>query len=298
MSILVTGSSGFLGKHLIKRLLVNGFNVVALSRSFAPQDLSLNPQLKWIQMDISKENIDVSMLPKIDAVIHLAGATSVEGDDEVLFLQSNEQTTIRLFQNLASLTSRFIIASSQEVYGNPKHCGVSEDFPIKPYDSSYACSKVNSENWLRMFQQQHGGQYLLLRFSGFIEGGGLIDYLINQALRGDSLELFSEGKVCRDYLSVDEGIGAIIASLHCSYISEFLPINIGSGQKVSAKDLAELICQETNSTSQIKLVSTQAPKGNFVFKIDRAKRELNFSPSNLRSAVRKYTKSRMIQNKL
>lgn len=298
MAVLVSGASGLLGSRLVERLAADGQDVVALARRPVPAAFASNPRIRWVVRDIAQDGLDLVGLPDIDVVVHLAGVTLGAGKDESLFLRANEQTTVRLFQVLADRTDRFIFASSQVVYGDACHLAVTEDFSTQPDGSAYACSKLNSENWLRWFQKRHGGQYLALRFCGFIDGGGIVDYLIDQALAGEQIELFSEGKVHRDYLPADEAIDALVAALNYSDSLGFLPINIGSGQAVSAHELAMIICAELQSSSQIKLLTKPSPQGDFVYCIDRARQLFNFQPGSLINAVRQYAKHRQGQSKV
>lgn len=288
MAVLVSGASGFLGSRLVARLADQGRHVVAMARRSAPEGLRSNPRIHWIVRDIARDGLEVKELPAIEAVVHLAGATLGAGKDENNFLRANEQTTVRLFQALAGHATRFVFASSQAVYGDARDLGVTEEFPLRPEASAYACSKVNSENWLRWFQARHGGQYLALRLCGFIDGGGIVDYLIDRALAGDPIELYSHGKVHRDYLPSVEGIDVLIAALNYNGEQGFLPVNIGSGQAVSALDLATAICAELKSSSRIELRTNPAPQGDFVFCIDRARQLFDFRPGSLIDAVRSH----------
>ena len=297
MAIFVSGASGFIGRRLLERLLEGHHDIIALARCSAPKVFESNPRIRWIVKNIEQDSLDLVGLPKIEAVVHLAGATLGSDNDERSFLHANEQTTVQLFKELADHSERFIFASSQVVYGDANHLAVTEDFSTKPYGSAYACSKLNSENWLRWFQKQNGGQYIALRFCGFIDGGGIVDYLIDRAISGEQIELFSEGRICRDYLPVDEAVDALIAALNYKSSPRFLPINIGSGQVVSAYELAIIICAELKSSSHIKLVTKPSPQNDFVFCIDRAKELLNFQPSSLIEAVRIYTKIKQAQIK-
>lgn len=296
MAVIVTGASGFLGSRLVERLVADERDVIAIARNFVPATYAENPRIKWIVRDIAQEGLDLDDFPVIEAVVHLAGATLGAGNDENLFLLANEQVTVRLLQAIANRTNRFIFASSQVVYGNANHLAVTEDFQTQPDGSAYACSKLNGENWLRWFQKRYGGQYIVMRFCGFIDGGGIVDYLIDQALAGRDIELFSEGKVRRDYLPVNEAIDAIMTALNCLDSPGFLPVNIGSGQLVSAHQLAMIICEELQSPSQIKLLTKSSPQDDFVFCIDKAKQLLNFHPGDLIDAVRQYAKYRQAVN--
>lgn len=296
MAVLVSGASGFLGRLLVDRLVAQNWEVIAVARRPVPAALKTNQRIHWVVRDIAQEGFDPTGLPDIEVAVHLAGATLGAGKDEDLFLRANEQTTVRLLKSLAGCTNRFVYASSQVVYGDARHLRVTEDFPVQPDGSAYACSKLNSENWLRWFQKRHGGQYLALRFCGFIDGGGIVDYIIDRALAGEPIELYSQGKVCRDYLSSAEGIDALMAA--SLYRSEpgFVPVNIGSGQVVSAHELATLICDELQSASRIELRDIPSPQGDFVFCVDRAMQLFDFRPGSLTNAVRRHARHR--QNKV
>jgi UDP-glucose 4-epimerase len=293
VAILVTGASGFLGSKLVERLAASGQEVIALTRCQVSGQLATNSMVRWVVGDIAMHGLGLTGLPDIDAVVHLAGATLGAGKDENLFLRANEQVTVRLFQALADRTRRFVIASSQVVYGDARHLCVTEDFPLQPDGSAYACSKLNCENWLRWFQKSHGGEYLVLRFCGFIDGGGVVDYLIDRALAGEPIELYSQGLVRRDYLPSTEGINALMAALEYRGEPGFLPVNIGSGQAVSAHELAKLVCTELKSPSRIELRDTISPQGDFVFSIERARQQLGFQPGILTDAVRRYAQDRL-----
>jgi nucleoside-diphosphate-sugar epimerase len=293
VAILVAGASGFLGRRLVERLSVGGYEVLAFARRQVPDEFRTLPGVRWLTRDIARDGVDLAELPQhIDTVLHLAGATLGAGKDESMFLSANEQTTVRLCQALADRTEHFIFASSQVVYGNPCHLAVSEDFPLRPDSSAYACSKLNSENWLRWFHKRYGGQYLSLRLCGFIEGGGIVDYLIDRGLSGEIIELFANGTVRRDYLHVEKAIDVMVSALNYKGSRDFLPVNIGSGQAISAQELATLVCSELQSPSLIHLLDSPSPQGDFVFNIDLASRLFDFRPGSLAEAVRSYTRLR------
>ncbi|MEY4467304.1 MAG: hypothetical protein RIR21_1097 [Pseudomonadota bacterium] len=292
MTILVAGASGFLGRRLVRRLSASGREVLALTRRQVPDELQRLPGVRWLATDIARDGLKVAALPQIDAVLHLAGATLGAGKDEAMFLNANEQTTVRLCQALADRTNRFIFTSSQVVYGDARHLAVDEDFPLQPEASAYACSKLNSENWLRWFQKRHGGRYLALRLCGFIEGGGIVDYLIDRALSGETIELFANGAVRRDYLPAETAIDVLISALDYQGEEGFLPVNIGAGQAITARVLATLICDELQSSSPIRLLDSPSPQGDFVFSIDKAGRLFGFHPGKLADAIRSYARQR------
>ena len=290
MVIFISGASGFIGSHLIERLVNNGHEIIALTRGVPKLMYAPSARVRWIYKDILTNEIDFDILPNIDVVIHLAGATLGVTNREDLYLYANELTTVRLMMSLVGRTKRFIYASSQAVYGDAQCLDVDENFATRPDNSAYGCSKLNTENWLKWFYARFGGQILIMRFCGFIEGGGLVDYIIDRALLGEEIELYSNGNICRDYLPIENALDALISSIDIPYDSQFMPINIGSGQAISARQLAEIICSTLGSQSRIRFSSKKSPQGDFVFCIDRAKRLLNFQPSNLIAAVVEHAK--------
>ena len=288
MRVLVTGAAGFLGSRLVERLAATDHDITAIDRCPIPGQFLSSESIAWIEKDIAHDGIDLHEIAGIDTVFHLAGATLGAGQDEWRFLMANEATTVRLLQACAEHAKKFIFASSQVVYGDINHTAVTEDFPLQGVGSAYACSKLNSENWLRCFQKKHGGLYMALRFSGFVEGGGAIDYIIDRALRNEPVELFSRGTVHRDYLPVEKGVEALLAALRYEGAAGFEAFNIGSGQAITSFELAKLICAEMGSSSEIIRSPLPAPQGDFVFDIRKATQCLKFNPEDLPEAVRHY----------
>ena len=290
MTILVSGASGFLGKKLIDKLAISNEKIIATYNSNTDSSTLEAANVSWINVDLSNQNLDLSFLPKIDKVINLAGLTLGSSNNDLSYFYSNELITFNLLNKLSSTCQDFIHASSQVVYGNANNLNVSEKFPRDVKESSYACSKVNSENWLKWFQRKNNGRYISLRLCGFIDGGGLIDYIIDRALQNNEIELLSNGKISRDYLPAEDAISAILNSMkYIDTLSEnFYPINIGSGQPISSMDIAKLIKETLKSGSKITTSSKKGPQDNFVFDITTAKELIKFLPSDLHTEISKY----------
>jgi len=286
--VLVTGAAGFLGRRLVERLAAIGHDVTAIGRCPIPAQFISSKNAVWIERDIGRDGLDPDEIDGIDTVFHLAGATLGAGQDEWRFLLANEATTVRLLQACAKHAKKLIFASSHAIYGDVNHSAVTEDFPKQGVGSAYACSKLNSENWLRWFQKKYGGLYIALRFTGFVEGGGAIDYIIDRALRNEPIELFSKGAVRRDYFPVENGIEAFLGALRYEGTEGFVPFNIGSGQAISSFEWAKLICAEVGSSSKIILLPAPAPQGDFVFDIRKATQCMGFKPGEISTSVLAY----------
>lgn len=290
MTILVTGASGFLGKKLVTKLSNNNEKVIAIYRS-KPDSILLNlPNIHWIKSDLSSTSNVLNSLKRIHTVVHLAGATLGAGTREDIFFESNEISTFNLLNQLSGQCSNFIYASSQVVYGDICNLKTKENSLTDISESSYACSKVNSENWLKWFQKKSKGNYISLRFCGFIDGGGLVDYVIKNAIENNKIELFSKGLIIRDYIPSKDGINAIINAIKNinNFENKYLPVNIGSGQFLSALSITKLIIKTLDSRSKIVLLDQDGPQGDLVLDISRAKEILNFIPSKLEDEISKY----------
>ena len=290
MTILVSGASGFLGKKLITELSTKNNKILAIYRSDIDESFLNLPNIEWLNFDLSKGNINLNSLPKINTVVHLAGATLGAGTNENTFFESNEMTTFNLLSQLSEKCRNFIYASSQVIYGDICNLKVNEGFQVDVTESAYACSKVNSENWLKWFQGKTKGNYLSLRFCGFIDGGGLIDYVISNALQDKEIKLFSNGNIIRDYISSSDGIDAIIKSIQYidSIENKYIPINIGSGQPLSALNISNLIVETLNSKSNIVTLTQKGPQGDLILDISRARELINYEPLILENEIKNY----------
>ncbi len=299
-TVVISGATGFLGKKLLAELSNTNVRIVALYRSEIPNLLRSVGNIEWIMTDLADPAVDLLIPYDIDVVVHLAGATLSPDKNETTFFRSNEIATFNLLNQLSGKCSNFIYASSQVVYGDLCSLDVKENSPLDVTESAYACSKVNCENWLRWFQKKAGGTYLSLRFCGFIDGGGLIDYIMNMAYQSKDIELFSNGQIVRDYLSSNDATKVFCNALDVinTLSNDFIPINIGSGQIISATEIAELICREINSNSAIIKLGQKGPQGDFVFNISKAREILNFNPANLIEEITKYTQSLEIKRDL
>lgn len=294
MKILITGSSGFLGRNLLKSLIKQNHDIYALSRSSVPKEIEGVKNLVWIQKDLLETTDLIDLKLDVDVTVHLAGATLGAQISDSEYLSINEKILINLFTSENIKTKKLIYASSQEVYGNIRCKNVTENTEFGKIENSYACSKINAENWLEYYQLRHQIPLVLLRMTGYIEGGGIIDYIIQKAVHNEDIELFSGGSIYRDYLPINEGVNAMILSIHKKFDPSFNIFNIGSGEAFTTLEFAEKIVQTLGSNSNIVFSKEKAIKDDFIFDISKAREILNFQPEPLMLAVKKYAHSKNI----
>ena len=269
--LLITGASGFLGLKLINKLVNYGYTVALVAREENDSLLCLSesPSFKIIFRDIALHPFTDDELLPFDTIIHLAGATEGKGDSPCLHFSANEMTTFGLTCHNCRSIKKFIYTSSQVVYGDPNSLSVDESYPVDSSYSAYATSKLNSENWIHNYQARTNNMSYCLRLSGFVDGGGLIDTLINDCIMNKNLELFSNGTICRDYIHSSYFVYLILYLLDLPPTPGFNIMNVGSGTKLSSLSIATLIKDHIPSSSDIILSSTPARRSNFVYNIDK-----------------------------
>ena len=169
-SVLVTGGAGFIGSHLVARLLKEGFEVVVLDNlstgSLKNLELCLeNENFRFVKGSIVDEQAAREALKDVEAVFHLAAITSVPYSVEYpdVTREVNVDGTRKLLEEcLSAGVERFIYVSSCAVYGEPEYLPIDEKHPARPV-SPYAESKLEAERLCREFQKAYGLKTTIVR---------------------------------------------------------------------------------------------------------------------------------------
>src|SRR5699024_2938133 len=151
MKVLVTGGAGFIGSHIVDRLLEKGHQPVVLDNLSTGDEGYLHPEVPFYRMDVQSEAVDeVFRKEKPDAVIHQAAQSQVPRSIEAPIedAQTNLLGTIRLLEGCRHHgAKKFIYASSAAVYGNPQDLPIDEEHPVSPL-SPYGISKLTPERYI------------------------------------------------------------------------------------------------------------------------------------------------------
>lgn len=286
----MTGADGFLGNALLKTLAGENYSICAIYRRGPIPTLRKEKNVVWHKIDLAKQGLDQELVHDADFIIHCAGYW--RGTSEHECFMSNELATFNLTKSLENTHCKLVFCSSQMVYGDPGNLNVAENLEPKPEYSSYSCSKINAENWLRYFQKKTSGTFFVLRLTGFVEGGGFVSYVYDQAIENKGIQLFGDGSTLRDYLSLSCGVEAIRLVITKKSDPGYYVYNIGSGSAFPARELASRICETIGSKSQITFCKKKPPRSNFCFDISRAKKELGFNPLTSLEAALRYVRSR------
>ena len=259
---VVTGGAGFLGSHLCDRLVAEGHSVVCIDNLITGSTANIahlagKPQFKFIQYDVTNYLfVDGS----VDYIFHFASPAS-----PIDYLKFPIQTlkvgslgTHKALGLAKAKNARFLLASTSEVYGDPLLHPQPESYwgnvnPVGPR-GVYDEAKRFAEAMTVAYHRYHKLETRIVRiFNTYgermrIEDGRAIPAFMSQALRGEKVTVFGDGKQTRSVCYVSDLIEGIYRLMMSDYA---LPMNIGNPEEITMKGLAEEIVQLTGSKSTI-----------------------------------------------
>lgn len=299
--VLITGAAGFLGSHLCDRFLKEGYFVIGMDNFITGDIKNLNhlndvPNFEFIEHDVTEFiNID----GKLDYILHFASPAS-----PIDYLKIPIQTlkvgslgTHNLLGLAKAKKARILIASTSEVYGDPLVHPQTEDYygnvntigPRGVYDEA----KRFQESITMAYHRFHGLETRIVRiFNTYgprmrLNDGRVIPAFMGQALRGEDLTIFGDGRQTRSFCYVDDQIEGIYRLLLSDYS---YPVNIGNPHEISIKDFAEEIIKLTGTNQ--KIVYKELPIDDPLQRqpdISLAKKLLNWQPTVERGQGMKIT---------
>lgn len=277
--VLVTGGAGFIGGHLTESLLQDGCKVTVIDNlsTGSLQNLKAvehHPDLRFIEADILTFDAMDSVVAEVDAVVHLAAAVGVElvVDHPAETIVTNVHGTEKILLPAAKYGKRTIIASTSEVYGKSTKdfFNESDDLLIGPPQFSrwgYACSKLLDEFYLMALCQSANLPGTVVRFFNTVgprqsgQYGMVLPRFVRAALKGEPIRVYGSGEQCRCFCHVKDTIRAVRGLLDKPETIGKV-YNIGSQRSISIGELASLVKQELNSTSEIVKVPYSVAYGS------------------------------------
>jgi UDP-glucuronate 4-epimerase len=254
---LVTGSAGFIGVHLIDRLLAEGSKVVGIDRRPTPsRPTANNAAFHCFDIRDIKRLVDVVEGETFDAVVHLAGTSGVRAVNvpDLEYISNNVEATSGLLKALKSTrTHRFIFASSSSVYGDTEAGLLVEDALLGPPLSVYSYSKQLCERSCLAWALTTGISTTVLRLFTTYGPGARSEMAVAQFLKAfetnSPIIILGSGSESRDYIYVDDVVRAFLASMRRLGASEVF--NIGTGVATSTHELSVLMSNEYGLVPQI-----------------------------------------------
>ena len=264
MRILVTGGAGFVGSHLIDRLMAEGHEVICVDNLFSSskdniKQLLGNPSFSFIKHDIVEP---LFIDGKIDQVYNLAcPASPVQyQSNQVHTIKANTVGMINMLGLARKHGARFFQASTSEVYGDPEVHPQGEEYrgnvnPIGPracYDEGKRCAETLCFDYYRM----HSLEIKVMRiFNTYgprmaFNDGRVVSNFIIQALKNEPLTLYGDGSQTRSFCYVDDLVRGMVVLMN-SPATILGPVNFGNPQEKTVRELAEAVRVLTKSSSKI-----------------------------------------------
>ena len=256
MKVLVTGGAGFIGSHVVDRMVAEGHYVRAIDNLSSGKLENIANHLKSGNIDFVKGDIRNAETVKqcvygVEAIVHLAAITSVpfSFENPKLTHETNAAATLNLLNAAAEARVRkFILTSSCAVYGEPKYLPINEKHPTNPI-SPYAESKLKAEQHCLNFIKKQLLKGVALRLfnvydprQGLNDYSGVITQFLDRSKKKLPLTIHGDGLQTRDFVHVSDAVEAILSAIENEQAGGEI-FNIGSGKPTSINKLAQTVSE-------------------------------------------------------
>ncbi len=259
--ILVTGGAGFIGSHLCERLLAEGHEVACLDNFFTGRKKNVVHLMDNKNFELIRHDVIEPMLLEVEQVYHLAcPASPVHYQyNPVKTIKTSVLGTINMLGLAKRVKARILIASTSEVYGDPLEHPQKETYwgNVNPIGirSCYDEGKRVAETLTMDYHRQNKVDCRIVRIFNtygprmLFNDGRVVSNFIVQALKGEALTVYGEGKQTRSFCYVDDLVDGFIRMMN---VNDFVgPVNLGNPNEITVKELAEIIIKMTESKSQL-----------------------------------------------
>jgi UDP-glucose 4-epimerase len=281
---LVTGGAGFVGSHLADALAADNHvrvldDLSTGRREHVPDDAEL------LEGDVRDDATLADAVAGADLVFHEAAQVSVpESVERPAYSHDvNAAATVRLLEAARREDARVVVASSAAVYGQPSTVPVPESEPKTP-ESPYGIQKLALDHYARAYSDLYGLETVALRYFNAYgprqRGGysGVIETFLDQARSGGPITVEGDGEQTRDFVHVSDVVRANLLAATTDHVGE--AFNVGTGDPVAVRDLADVVREVTGSDADVEHV---APRDGDVrhscADVERARQRLGFEPS-------------------
>ncbi|VDN52684.1 unnamed protein product, partial [Dracunculus medinensis] len=286
--ILVTGGAGFVGSHLVDRLMLDGHEVVALDNYFTGRKRNIEQWIGHPNFDIVHHDVVNEYFIEVDEIYHLASPASPPHYmyNPVKTIKTNTIGTINMLGLARRVKARILLASTSEVYGSPQVHPQPETYwgyvnsvgPRACYDEA----KRVAETLMVAYNKQENVDIRIARiFNTFgprmhMNDGRVVSNFILQALQREPITIYGDGNQTRSFQYIDDLVDGLIALMGSNTT---LPVNLGNPEEFRIFDLANIIRSIVGSNSEIQFLSNveDDPKQRKP-NITRAGEMLNWKP--------------------
>jgi UDP-glucose 4-epimerase len=300
---LVTGGAGFIGSHLVDRLVSDGWKVRVMDNFSSGRIENIehhkdNRDVEILKVDLKDFEEAERAVKDVDVVFHYAAnpEVRVSTTNPEIHFNENVVATFNLLQAMRrNDVGELVFASSGSVYGEPERIPVGEEAPIRPV-SVYGASKAACENLIHAYSKLYGIRAIILRYANVVgprlRHGVIWDFINKLKKNPSELEILGDGKQVRSYIYIDDAIEATIITWRKS-VNSFEVYNIASENWMTVDEVADEVVR-VMGLDGIKRIHMPVLHGvgwlgdikRVVLKIEKLK-ALEFKPSmNSREAVR------------
>jgi UDP-glucuronate decarboxylase len=268
-TILVTGGAGFIGSHLIDRLIAGGSDVVCVDNFFTGSKANIEHLLGNPRFELLRHDVTFPLYVEVDEIYNLAcPASPVHYQrDPVQTTKTSVHGAINMLGIAKRLRCRIFQASTSEVYGDPAVHPQTEGYwgnvnPVGPrscYDEGKRCA----ETLFFDYHRQHGLEIKVARiFNTYgprmqLHDGRVVSNLIVQALKGEPITIYGDGTQTRSFCYVDDLIDGMIRLMESDGALTG-PVNLGNPGEISIRALAEQVIALTGSRSKLSFQTKPA----------------------------------------
>ena len=259
--ILVTGGAGFLGSHLCERLVGEGHEVLCVDNFFTGRRTNVAPLLGNPGFELMRHDVTFPLYVEVDQIFNLAcPASPVHYQfDPVQTTKTSVHGAINMLGLAKRTRARILQASTSEVYGDPTVHPQTEDYrgnvnPIGPracYDEGKRCA----ETLFFDYHRQHKTEIRVARIFNTYgprmhpNDGRVVSNFVVQALKGEPITIYGEGKQTRSFCYVSDLIDGLIRLMNQDEITG--PVNIGNPREMTIRELAEMVIAMTGAKSKL-----------------------------------------------
>src|SRR5215831_17238767 len=269
MRILVTGGAGFIGSHIVDRLLADGHEVVVIDNLATGLCENVPATARFVPGDMSQiKDVERAFAGGLDAVFHIAGQVSLirSYTDPTIDLRTNVMGTLNVLTAcVAHRVPRLIYASSMTVYGSDVPLPTPEDSPCEP-GSFYGITKYAGERYVHVMAARRDLDFPFktTAFRMYNVYGprqaldnpyqGVLSIFLGNLLRREPITIFGDGEQSRDFIYIGDVVRAWVTALENERTFGRV-FNIGSGQRLTINQLADAVLRafhQSRSTWEIR----------------------------------------------
>jgi UDP-glucose 4-epimerase len=287
MKVLVTGGAGFIGSHLVDRLVLEGHEAIVVDNLATGKRRNINRAARFYKMDIQSWRLErVFRNERPNVVLHLAAQMDVRKsvEDPMFDAQVNVLGTLNVLQHAVKHGVRKVVFSSSggAIYGEQETYPAPETHVTRPL-SPYGLSKLCGEQYLSYFQRVSGLQAVSLRYANVYgprqdpEGeAGVVAIFIQKMLNNEQAVINGNGRQTRDFVFVDDVVEANLAMMGQETQGTY---NVGTGVETSINDLFRILVQHTGSNcKEVHGPSKKGEQARSVIDNTKLRHEVSWEP--------------------